>query len=158
MPNFKEPSTDGLVNIPSNNFIVQEVQTETRRVWMKSFAKGLITLSGFAIIQFIEGADLCNDKGSMYARHIKLLVKLAKAGLINRDTVDVELTIDELQILREWLEARMSHCEKERDQRTMITVDGRETLKFNPDTYIGMKLLLLDIREAMMGEIVPDKV
>ena len=28
--------------------------------------------------------------------------------------------------------------------------------EFNIETYIGMKLLLLDIREIMIGEVIPD--
>ena len=60
---------------------------------------------------------------------------------------EVALAVDrqDLFILRKWLEVRMLHCEMERDTRSD---------KFNPDTYIGQKLLLLDLRELLLGEAV----
>ena len=41
----------------------------------------------------------------------------------------------------------MKHCEEERDARDD---------KFNPDSYISMKLLLLDIKSWLMGSIIGD--
>ena len=61
------------------------------------------------------------------------------------------VTRGEVKTMRSWLETRMSHCEMERENRT-TTKNGHP--KFNPDTYIGQKLLLLDLRELLLGDIV----
>ena len=58
--------------------------------------------------------------------------------------ITLKLDWRELSVLRHYLTLRMKHCEKERDERSD---------KFNIDSYISMKFLLLDIRELLLGQV-----
>lgn len=151
---------DVLVNIFSNSLRVIEKTTDVQRVELKVFDKGIITLNGFAIMQFLEGAKVITNAyihKTFTAFEVNLILRLSEgllSNLQNAEDCKIEVTYKDLQSLRTWLEARMSHCEKERDSRTMITCNGEQVEKFNADTYIGQKLLLLDLRELLLGEVV----
>ena len=145
------------INIPSNFLALIKGNYEDVRCTMRVLTNGVISLTGFAIVQFLEGADIVNNSHpTMDQKDVSLLLKLAKSiGILNDfDTIEFDITYGELKVLRSWLEARMLHCEKERDDRTMMNLGGVEYPKFNPDTYIGQKLLLLDLRELMLGQII----
>lgn len=86
---------------------------------------------------------------------------------------------DDVLQLRYWLEARMLHCENERiaentaieqwnerfnhymentrrDEDEAREFAGTEPQRnFNPDSYITMKLLLIELREWLLGTTVP---
>lgn len=132
-------------NIPYEPTQVLESQKRSQTVVLSSFNSGVLKISGFAAVQFIEGIALLlvNDKVVLSNNESKLLIKLFKAS----QTPEISLTRAELIFLKNALELRMAHCEKERDERNE---------KFNADTYIGQKLLLLDIREILLGEIVQE--
>ena len=144
-------------NISTNSFSVLDAERSRYKATVKVFKSGKIALTGFAISQFLEGFELI-VKESLHAQKTDVLLSLklskAIAACVQLEKAIVEIDYEELVILRSWLEARMAHCEKERDSRT--TMPNSEILKFNPDTYIGQKLLLLDIRELMLGEIVKE--
>lgn len=144
-------------NIQTNSLTALDVVKSNYKATVNVFKSGKIALTGFAISQFLEGFELI-VKGSLHSQKddVLLSLKLAKAiaACVQLQKAIVEINYEELTILRSWLEARMEHCEKERDSRT--TLPNSNTLKFNPDTYIGQKLLLLDIRELMLGEIVKE--
>lgn len=143
-----------LNNIPTNSFISDNEETRNDYVQLKQKTKATLQLSNFAIIQFIHGAKLMvsDEKDVRISRNkatnlVKLMSMLTEVAMRNgknsTDTLFFERK--EVILMREMLEARMSHCEKERDERSD---------KFNADTYIGQKLLLLDIREWLLGEVV----
>ena len=145
-------------NIPVDSLKIVSAQniTEDRRI--KIFSKGVISFSGFALCQFLEGADLYAEKYTKIPPKVLSLVVKISRHLVLLQSVsnpEIELTRFELLFLQEFLELRMKHCEKERDNRTAWP-HNPEALKFNADTYIGQKFLLLDIRELLIGEILED--
>lgn len=140
-------------NISFQNLKV--VAKETRNIDCSAtiVETAMLAINGFAMIQFIEGCNLrCKQIDVMLTSEVELLIKLIKT-FQNRDEDHlIEVTYNEIVYLRQWIEVRMAHCEKERDQRIPSSHDPN-ILKFNPDTYIGMKFLLLDLRELLLGQI-----
>ena len=155
-------ATQPMVNVPSNSLVVSNKETVLIRANVKMFQSGIIFLNGFAIVQFLEGFSLLVQNYSVISvlkEHTNLSLKLSKgiAAAIQLEKAEYEFTYSEVKILKEWLEARMRHCEQERDKRVTWPHD-RDALKFNPDTYIGQKLLLLDLRELLLGEVIATEV
>ena len=149
-----------MVNVPTDSLIVSHSEKITKKANVKIFQTGKILLTGFAITQFLEGFELYvkdDTRVNIPKEMVILSLKIAK-GLpmaIQLKNGEFEFDYEELRILRTWLEIRMKHCEIERDNRVAWPHD-RDALKFNPDTYIGQKLLLLDLRELLLGEILPE--
>lgn len=146
-----------MVNIPCQSLIVVEEIKDVKYCNVRFFASGVIQLTGFAVTQLLEGAELMvadNTVKLIDANEVKLILLLSKSLEIFQhvDYNDYKVDNNDLRILRKWLELRMIHCEKERDERTVLPWDSSKQ-KFNPDTYIGQKLLLLDLRELLIGEI-----
>lgn len=152
-------NNQGLVHINTNNMEVISCDNHTKTINVRLLVNATIRFNGFAIAQFIEGADLILTSSKCFNAVIlaKLIIKLMRS--LNAEMV---FSYEELCILRSWLEARMHHCEKERDELipSPMTRPQREkseyvhtALKFNADTYIGQKFLLLDLRELLLGEI-----
>jgi len=147
-----------LVNIPTNSLTLVDKFTKVSICKVRQFHNGIIALTGFAIIQFLEGADImAHDElyTAINSKDVQLMLLLAKSlpMLQVEPVVNIEVTYRDLKTLRSWLELRMDHCEKERDQRTPAPWNKNKQ-KFNPDTYIGQKLLLLDLRELILGEVI----
>jgi len=132
-------------NIPYEPTEIIKSENRTQTVVLSSFDRGVIKLSAFAALQFIEGINLLlqNEKMLLSNSESRLLINLFKVYTLNQ----LEITREELVFLKIALELRMAHCEKERDERSE---------KFNADTYIGQKLLLLDIREILIGEVIEE--
>lgn len=152
---MKLKSSFRMANVPANSLVTVSAEKNEKNVNVLLFQEGIIKLSGFAIMQFLEGAELLyNDSPNMVThREIKLVLKLSKKMIAHHELfMEVQVSYEDLKILRSWLEVRMAHCERERDERTLIP--GIDAPKFNPDTYIGQKLLLMDLRELMLGEII----
>lgn len=162
----KDPKTNPLQNIPEHGFKVVEQSTERTRILVEAFTAGIIALSPFSIIQILEGAEhlpeVQDSSRSMISKSFfKVYVKLNSAFRniqLNQAPDGAEFAIDraELMIMIKLLKARMNHCELERDQRIMYKDDKGNDLRprFNPDTYIGQKLLLLELLDLVMGTIV----
>lgn len=151
-------TNEKMVNVPSNSLTVSHKETVKMRARVRMFQSGTIFLSDFAIAQFLEGFELYvkdDTRINIPKEMIVLSLKIAKgiAAAIQLGKAKYEFTYSEVKILKEWLEARMRHCEQERDKRVTWPHD-RDALKFNPDTYIGQKLLLLDLKELLLGEII----
>lgn len=151
-------ATSNMVHVPTDSLTVLNKETVTIRANVNMFQSGTIFLNGFAIVQFLEGFNLLVESYSSISilkEHTNLSLKLSKgiAAAIQFEKAEYEFTYSEVKILKEWLEARMRHCEQERDKRVAWPHDP-SALKFNPDTYIGQKLLLLDLRELLLGEII----
>ena len=136
------------LNIPANSLQVLSSNKKEERVTMSYFFEGKIKLSDFAMMQFLHGAksELEMTEKEPTHKELTLWFKMSTHLLTVGNLSEVILKVDrqDLFILRKWLELRMLHCEKERDARNP---------KFNPDTYIGQKLLLIDLRELLLGEI-----
>lgn len=144
-------------NISRNSLIVVDKTTDNMSCRVRRFRSGIIALTGFAVAQFLEGAELyTNTVKNVYYQDVQLLLRLSKTIMLFQHTkaTEIPVTYRELAVLRTWLELRMQHCEKERDERTLSPFGDGTNLKFNSDTYIGQKLLLLDLRELMLGEII----
>ena len=122
---------------------------------------GMFTLDSFSLIQFIKGARLWLDDqwGVKDAKtveiHTVMLMSTLHENLIpmqiaDRKYMTCELRLDrsDVQLLKEFLELRMKHCEIERDN---------EDKEFNPDTYISMKLLLIELGTWLMGDIISEE-
>ncbi len=156
---MKKPETN-MVNIPYQSLIVIEEMRDVKYCNVRFFTSGVIQLTGFAATQLLEGAELMvadNTVKTIDAKEVKLILLLSKslAMFQHENYLDVKVNNNDLRIMRKWLELRMAHCERERDERTVYP--GTTQQKFNPDTYIGQKLLLLDIRELLIGEILSNE-
>lgn len=141
--------------IPQNSISLINSKQSINTIRVKQFANGSFEFTQFALAQFVEGvqfiSEIVNKKSFIDRAIFELYVKCNKAlldSLLKTDKViSLDLTRIELITLKQWLEARMSHCEKEREAGNP---------KFNIETYIGMKLLLIDIRELLIGEVILD--
>lgn len=146
---------DKFANIHTPVFKVYQdsVTTEQNRCTVKQNKEATMSICAFTLIQFILGAghmvkdhklDEVVETTSMYHLLAKLSAMLIEVRSDPEPRV-IKLDRFEVKIIKYWLEARMQHCERERDERSP---------KFNPDTYISQKLLLIDIREWLLGEII----
>ena len=145
-------------NVPSTGFGIANAEVSSAVVRVIQFEKGTVSFSRFSLMQLIAGVLLdrsFEEKDSVAYPVFKLIMELQRQfysppafELIGTAAVDVnpmlEINRKDLLCLKNWLELRMHHCEKERDERSD---------RFNADTYIGQKLLLIDIREALLGTI-----
>lgn len=143
-------------NIPQGGVLVLSQERREEKVSVNFFQRGIIKLSGFALMQLLHGSELlCKEdslqtmKGFTVTSAFKAL-SLLSSCLLTMQVSDfgaehtIEITRDDLKMFKLFLETRMKHCENERDVRSE---------SFNPDTYIGQKLLLIDIREMLLGDI-----
>ena len=154
-------ATQPMVHVSTDSLIVSNKETVSIRANVKMFQSGTIFLNGFAISQFLEGFESLiqsYSSVSILRNHVTLSLKLTKgiATAIQLGKAEYQFSYSEVRILKEWLEVRMHHCEQERDNRTTWPHNGAP--KFNPDTYIGQKLLLLDLRELLLGEIIATEI
>ena len=146
-------------NIPNPVFENIREEEETRHAIIRHRIKATLRISVFVLIQLMLGAQLLIDEklqeGAEHveAKLVKLFLKISNLLLDARangstdeeNILQSEFLRDEIEMMRTALEARMVHCEKERDAGLS---------KFNPNTYIAMKILLLDIRDWLSGSIV----
>lgn len=151
-------------NIPKSGFnsLMPEFETSTVVVQMRS--KDRLSLSIFSIYQILAGLRLLQDYVKATAKdHVSLRWlaepfniltisgKLFEAALgahaddvkSHERVVEFDVERKEVKIMLELLQMRMAHCEKQRDDRDPM---------FNPDTYIGQKLLLIELKEWLMLE------
>lgn len=148
-------------NIPATGFTVRSNNTiEDRR--LVSFNKSAtFTFNNFALLQILHGRILL-DKSYGMSVDTALAAKLGIYAIESAtNDVHIELNRKEMQSLRLWLEARMAHCEKERDMESGAEKYSHDNdlaveavTKFNPDTYIAQKFLLLDLREWLAGDVI----
>lgn len=129
-------------NIPATGFSATDNETETKSILMQRNANGAFTFSDEAIYAFMRGAEqIALNQDRVPAQDMRLIIGLSlhkpEPGRV------IRLSREQVLTLRKFLETRITHCEKERDERSD---------KFSPDTYIMMKHLLLDLREWLLGE------
>lgn len=145
---YQKANDEKFQNIQLDNFGSTETKTRVYRAIVVRPESGHIKLSLFSLVQIIMGAG--SDflyLGFVGTEHLKTTLGLmSKLSMHMLDVqanseMTIELTREEIEIMRKLLESRMKHCEHERDTRSD---------KFNPDTYISQKYLLLEIREWLM--------
>lgn len=138
-------------NIPSTGFKYGETETKTEQAITLFNHKGTISLSIFSIIQLVEGAKLLINqiKTDLIDRQLVLTYMLLTNNTIvippTNTTIDISVDRKSMTNMKDFLLARMAHCERERDNRE---------IGFNADTYIAQKMLLLEIKEWLMGEVI----
>jgi hypothetical protein len=157
----KTASNAGLKRIQVENMRIHHENTseQTGHAVIVQKSEGSIELTIWAVLQLLHGARVCKADPSQAITDtlVKLsiatteyLVGNGSTGLY--DKVGLYVTRAEMMTMRLFLEARMQHCEQERDENKD---------EFNPDTYIQQKFLLLDQREWLMvqavGEVKLDK-
>jgi hypothetical protein len=134
------------VNI-QNGIIVNSVQNSVKSAVIKLVTSANLKLSTFHVLMFLYGAKLHVEslQQNMIDKDIlSLYMSLNEAIVENVPEKEFEFTSNQLRFLEQFLISRLNHCERERDAQNN---------KFNPDTYISMKLMLLDIKQLMLGEI-----
>ncbi|MGV8961833.1 MAG: hypothetical protein ACOH2V_00360 [Candidatus Saccharimonadaceae bacterium] len=134
-------------NIVDSSLTCVSKETIKRHVSVEFAENFVLKVPHFSIIQFFEGFKLKElvMKEDGYSTLV-LVQKIAKQLMPTSEDepLAIDFTRKELLMLKTWLELRMLHCEGERDVRST---------KFNPDSYISMKILLIDIRELLLGDI-----
>jgi hypothetical protein len=146
-------------NIPETGFSSNDEKTSVIKGYIKQRQSGYLTLSMFSVIQLIAGArESVKGKSIVNSNIVEVMSKLFELGISN-SAIPTEFTRDEVKILKQFIEGRMSHCEQERDSRATKNIGPDSQLindviieKFNPDTYIGQKMLLIELREWLLGE------
>lgn len=139
-------------NIPSTGFISSDVVTKTQTALTTFNQSAYLSFSLFSIIQMLFGAKTTveNTAGDTIPKRIvAIYMKLNECFMIANAEHSAEITIqlqrEEVELLLQFILSRMQHCEKERDEQSS---------KFNPDTYIGMKILILELKEWLMGSVI----
>jgi hypothetical protein len=155
-------TTKQYTNIPSTGYSSTNIEETKQRRWFSFREKATFTFSLFSIMQFVAGVELyVKDMTTVRKEVVALMSKLFKYGLENQvqtqtsdhEGLPIEFSRDEVKLLVTFLLSRMAHCEKERDLRMMKQVnEDTEISCFNSDTYIGQKLLLLELKEWLLGE------
>lgn len=140
---------------------------DQQRVTVKNMVECNFGLTPFEAIQIAKGAEYFTKEieGNQVSKAtFNAFVKLSnyRFELDNENKHTVVVTRDELKQFKMFLELRMQHCEEVRKKE--IENNGRISLeeceasaseeRFNQDTYIGQKILLINIREALLGEVV----
>ena len=136
-------------NIPSTNFKANDTVSKATKAIIQQNVSSILDLSRFSITQLIYGAknEILQNEGSVERNAVLLYMILNEKffeSAMDTDILILEVERNQVIIMRKWIEARLAHCEKERDDRNP---------RFNPDTYIHLKMLLLDIREWLSGDV-----
>jgi len=154
-------------NIPLTGFKTSNVQTVNEPRYVNFNISALFTLSLFSVRQILLGVfhhKLTSDEANTLFRKLShYALEKAYYDIKDEAMFHIELNRVEVMLMRKWLEARMKHCEEERDEESGKEKANAERIEtnpnhrignFNPDTYIAQKFLLLDIREWLLGEII----
>lgn len=144
-------------HIPASGFISLSTKTTCDMMEVRFNIEDIIHLSVFSVVQLLAGCTLVTADNTRDAfAVVRILAKLQiwqsekSAGAENPC---IPVTRAEVKTMIHVLQLRMAHCEKERDLRTTRNnAKGEKVEVFNPDTYIGQKLLLIDLREWLIIE------
>lgn len=143
----KQTNMNKYQNIPDTGFTTSDNVSKQEYASVVMNQSGFFTLSLFSIVQIIFGVKVIAN-GKFTARIAAgLVAKLFEYSLqLNGDDkTKVELTREEVRTCVQLLDARMNHCQQERDEKKD---------SFNPDTYIAQKLLLIEMKEWLLCEAV----
>lgn len=140
--------TTNYVNV-QNGITVNSVQNKAQKALIGTVTNANLKLNNFHILMFLYGARIYveNLQQTLFVDKevLSLYMTLNEKLIEGNEEIDYTFSINQLRFLEQFLIARLDHCEKERDERSP---------RFNPDTYISMKLMLLDIKKLMLGEII----
>lgn len=125
-------------NIPDHRFTVQNDLQEMKTITCEISVSAEFIFNQFAAVQFIMGS-------SNVIVEPRLMELLLNAAMVPNGHVTASYTRADIMKLVELLQSRMRHCEYERD-------NGSE--RFNPDTYIAQKMLLLDLKEWLYLNVI----
>ena len=165
----KNPEVSEMINIPDFGFKTISQNTEDGFKHVRFKTDGTFQLNHFALYQIFHGYQLTEIDTLTPGFDSMLLSKLAILAIDvshTQSVCSIPLNRLEVSLMCKWLEVRMRHCEIERDQRTaLFTIQGigandeativpTDYPKFNPDTYIAQRLLLLEMKEWLFGEII----
>jgi hypothetical protein len=143
-------------NIPQTGFSSTNADVQTKTAIIALRMKGTILLNLFSIFQIIGGANNADKVSFMGVNPYDVLGVISKlyqaaisCNIMPSDSpeehyakqVAIDVTRGDMKIILGLLENRMHHCEEERDNRSA---------RFNPDTYIGQKLLLIELKEWLL--------
>lgn len=136
-------------NIPASKFNSLQPEFTTEMLMVSFRTRDRIVLSAFAIFQILAGLkhlEKNHEWSSDPFDVLKLAGLLYSSAMAPRrqgEECELEVTRADVKTMIEMLNLRMAHCERERDN---------ESPNFNADTYIGQKLLLIELREWMLLE------
>ena len=105
---------------------------------------GLISFDKFALKTFIASGLLSELTENIKDLMLRLTLTMLTQGE-SEQQIDESVTREEVEELKRLVEFRLTHCESEKENNNPA---------FNADTYISMKLLLLDIREWLSVTVV----
>lgn len=148
--------------IPETGFASLKPQKDAAMIMMSFIVTDIIALSTFSVIQLLKGVQEITPKTMIKAEIAILMSKLFTSAVetSSNDQCKIEVNREDVVLLRNWLETRMRHCEDEREEENRKIDRGsmsNSERRFNPDTYIAMKLLLIELREWLLGEEVIDE-
>lgn len=146
-------------NIPKSGYNSLQPESDVKTAVVSLRVRDIIVLSSFSIIQLIFGLTHVQKLDTAAFReyfHKNAIAILRVAGLLyhahiapqfkgEEDIIKLTVTREDVEVMVQLLHIRMAHCEKQRDEKD---------LNFNPDTYIGQKLLLIDLREWLLVEVI----
>jgi hypothetical protein len=146
-------------NIPASGYNSLRPEFVTKPIMASMRQSDQIVLSPFSILQLISGlTHIQQHEDKEYVKYFidNALAVMRVAGLLyaahigpkfkgEEEQLKFEVTREDMEVMVKLLKIRMTHCEKQRDNRD---------LNFNPDTYIGQKLLLIDLKEWLMIEAI----
>lgn len=135
------------------NVVATSSVTEVVRKSIRENLSGDFQFNANSLRSILIGGSLINPDSSF---DTKLFVDLTLISLDAKTDI-INLSRGKVRIIQKWIEARLTHCEWERAQEAYaetgaIVSEEVSKPRFNQDTYISMKLLLLDIREWLMGK------
>ena len=128
----------------NNTQTVIETRTQVLEVSYVSLLDVVWDMKSVFVV--LEGIKLSKDITNKPKDLLDLYIQLsdwAYNQIAKRDTSEpfkATFSRNSIELATEALATRLTHCEKERDN---------EDKKFNVDTYIHMKLMYLDLRDAL---------
>lgn len=139
--------------------VIDIVDARENTIRVREMSRASLHFSRVEVCQILKGAEhfhttVLSKKQDVPREVFNTFVRLNNQILDfcpTKKDVRLEVSRTELKTMKMFLELRMSHCEQVR-QNELNDIQSEE--KFNPDAYICQKLLLISIREALLGQII----
>ena len=154
----KKDELKGFAHLITDQFNVHESSKEIRTARVRHNTNAVLTLGEFGLMQLIKGLPSWfmenTPEDPMEKRCLDLVITIAQCA-----EGKLHIRRDDVILLKGWLEARMTRCEEVRDNELAAIEKGDDKVefRFNQDTYISMKLMLLEMREWLLGEIIEEE-
>lgn len=136
--------------ISTNTFVANVERTEAVdfAAIVSQRTHGEIIFSRFAVKTFIDAMRIdAMNTSSKKVEGVQCVLILAAQLVANPERREVRLDVNRLNVttLKELVEIKLNHCEQEK---------ANDNPDFCADTYVSMKLLLLDIREWLSVTVI----